>query len=170
MPVTVKRAALWRSEVENQPGTLARTLEPLASAGSDLQVVMGYSMPGDDSRSVIEVYPITGRRATTGAESAGLKASQIPSLIVEGDNQPGLGHTITKAIGDAGVNMSFLIAQVVGRRYSAVIGFENEDDARKATALIKKASASGARSSAKRTSGSRMPAKKTTWRQTPRNR
>jgi len=37
--------------------------------------------------------------------------------------------------------MSFLMAQVVGRRYSAGFGFENEADAAKATALIKKAAA-----------------------------
>ena len=162
MAVTVKRAALWRSEVENQPGTLARTLEPLASAGSDLQVVMGYAMPGDNSRSVIEVYPVTGRRAATGAENAGLKASQIPSLIVEGDNKPGLGHSIAQAIGDAGVNISFLIAQVVGRRYSAVIGFENEDDAKKATALIKKASAPAKQAPARKAAAKKATAKKAT--------
>ncbi|MGH8772356.1 MAG: hypothetical protein ACREV2_14440 [Burkholderiales bacterium] len=52
-----------------------------------------------------------------------------------------LGHLIAKAIGDARINIGFLIAQVVGKRYSAIIGFDSEDDARNATALIKKASA-----------------------------
>jgi hypothetical protein len=33
------------------------------------------------------------------------------------------------------------MAQVVGRRYSALFGFENEADTAKATALIKKATA-----------------------------
>jgi hypothetical protein len=60
-------------------------------------------------------------------------------LLVEGDNKAGLGYAITKAIADAGVNLSFLVAQVIGRRYSAVIGFENEADAEKAGTLIKKA-------------------------------
>jgi len=35
--------------------------------------------------------------------------------------------------------MSFMVAQVVGRRFSAVFGFENEADAGKAATLIKKA-------------------------------
>jgi hypothetical protein len=34
--------------------------------------------------------------------------------------------------------MSFVMAQVVGRRYSAVFGFENEADASKAASLIKR--------------------------------
>ncbi len=55
---------------------------------------------------------------------AGLAPSSLSTLLVEGDNRPGLGHAVAKAIGDAGINMSFVMAQVVGRRYSALIGFE----------------------------------------------
>ncbi len=65
--------------------------------------------------------------------------SALPPRVVKGDNKPGLGHTIAKAVGDAGINMAFIVAQVVGRKYSAVFGFENESDANKAAALIKEA-------------------------------
>jgi methionine synthase II (cobalamin-independent) len=44
-----------------------------------------------------------------------------------------------RALADAGLNLDFLVAQVIGRKYSAVIGFENEADADKASVLIKKA-------------------------------
>ena len=37
--------------------------------------------------------------------------------------------------------MSFVMAQVVGRRYSALFGFENDADANKAATLIKRATA-----------------------------
>jgi hypothetical protein len=60
-----------------------------------------------------------------------------------GNNKPGLGHAVAKAIGDAGINLSFLMVQVVARRYSAVFGFESETDATKALTLIKKAMAPG---------------------------
>jgi hypothetical protein len=40
---------------------------------------------------------------------------------------------------DAGINLSFFVAQVLEDRYSAVIGFENEEDARKASSIIRKA-------------------------------
>jgi ACT domain-containing protein len=42
MAVTVRKAILWRSEVDNHPGMLANTLQPLSEAGTDLQVVMAY--------------------------------------------------------------------------------------------------------------------------------
>jgi hypothetical protein len=141
MAVKAKRITLWRKELENRAGTLARTLEPLAKAGADLQIVMGYRYPGEAAKAAVELYPIANKKATQAAQAAGLAAATIPALLVEGDNRAGLGYGIANAIAEAGVNVDFLVAQVIGRKYSAVIGFENEADAEKATALIKKAAA-----------------------------
>ena len=141
MAVTVKSIKLWRKEVENKTGELANTLGPLVAAGSDFQVLMGYRFPGNEGKAAIEVYPVSGRKAAAAAEAAGLSAAEIPCLLVEGDNKPGIAQAIAKAIADAGINMSFVVAQSVGRRYSAVLGFESEADTRKATAVIKKAAA-----------------------------
>jgi hypothetical protein len=140
MPVTVKKIVLWRGEVANTPGILAAALEPLAGAGANLQVVMGYRYPGDPGKAAIELYPVSGKKSVAAAQSAGLQASSIPTLLVEGDNKPGLGAAIARAAADAGINLSFLVAQVIGRKYSAVIGFESEADAKKASTLIKKVS------------------------------
>ncbi len=137
MAITVKKAVLWRKEVDNRPGTLASALEPLAQAGADLQVVMAYRYPGSD-KGVVELHPVSGRKSREAAQTAGLAPSTIPVLLVEGDDRPGLGYTLTKAVGDAGINMSFVMVQTVGR-YSTVFGFENEADAAKAATLIKKA-------------------------------
>ena len=138
MPITVKSIVLWRKDIENQPGTLATTLDPFASGGADLEVVMGYRYPGNKAKAAIELYPVTGRKLVATAEAAGLKASAIPTLLVQGDNKPGLGHIIAQAFADAKINLDFFVAQVIGRRYSAVIGFESNDDAKKAATLIKK--------------------------------
>lgn len=138
MAITVKKAVLWRTEVDNRPGALASALEPLAQAGADLQVVMAYRYPGAD-KGAVELHPVSGGKSTAAAQSAGLAPSSTPVLLVEGDNRQGLGYALAKAVGDAGINMSFVMAQVVGRRYAAVFGFENEADAAKAATLIKKA-------------------------------
>jgi len=139
MGVTVKQITLWRSEVANRPGALAGMLGPLAEAGGNLKVVMGYRLPGDENRAAIEVYPVTGRKVTAAARSVGLSDSGIPTLLVDGDDRPGLGAAIARGVAEAGINMIFLMAQVVGRRYSAIIGFDSAADAKKAAALIKKA-------------------------------
>ena len=139
MAVTVKRISLWRCEVPNEPGALARTLEPLAAARASLRVVMGYRFPEHQERAAIEVYPVSGARATAAAQSAGLAASDVPCILVEGDDRPGLGARIGRALADGGINVAFLIAQVVGRRFSAVVGFGDGAAADAATRLIKAA-------------------------------
>ena len=141
MPVKVKKITLWRKELENRAGTLSETLEPLVGAGADLRVVMGYCYPGDRTRAAVELFPVANKKATSAAQSAGLAASRIPTLHVEGDNRAGLGHSITRALAEAGVNLDFLVAHVIGRKFSAVFGFENDADADKAVSLIKKAAA-----------------------------
>jgi hypothetical protein len=159
MPVTVKKITLWRRDLENRPGALARVLDPVARAGADLQVAMGYRIPGQEDRAVIELAPVEGRRSTSAAEEAGLRPSDIPTLIVQGDNRVGLGRQLAQEMGDAGINLAFLVALVVGRRYSGVFGFESDADAQKAADILKRSSARPKRPAARRPA-KRKPARK----------
>jgi hypothetical protein len=142
MAISVKKIPLWRREVPNRLGLLAQTLEPLSRSGANLQVIMGYHM-GD--QAIIEVFPVTGKKGMAAAQQSGLAPSGPPALLVQGDNRAGLGATLARAIADAGINIHFLVAQVLGNRYSAVIGFGSDDDATRAVSIIKKAGAASRR-------------------------
>jgi hypothetical protein len=139
MAVTVKTIKYWRGVVEHQPGVLAGTLAPLAAAGQNLQLVMGYRM--HEGKAAIELYPVTGKKAVAATQAAGFSIPPVPALLVQGDDRAGLGYAVAKALSDAGINIAFMVAQVVGRRFSAIFGFENEVDTKKAAGLIKKAAA-----------------------------
>ncbi|HZD41283.1 MAG TPA: hypothetical protein VE131_11210 [Terriglobales bacterium] len=141
MAVTVKKIALWRKEVENRAGILAGALAPLAHAGANIHVVMAYRYPNEGSRGAIELYPVTGKKSATAATEAGFRPSNIPALLVEGNNRAGLGYATAQAIADAGVSLDFLVAQVIGRKYSAVFGFASAADAARCAAIIRKTSA-----------------------------
>ncbi len=138
MALTVKRVTLWRTEVANEPGVLAQVLEPLASAGANLRVVMGYVL-GDSGRAAIEVSPVSGKKAMAAASAAGLTASPTVCLLVEGDDRPGLGAAIARGIATAGVNIHFVMAASLGRKFSAVFGFHSDADAENAAKAIKAA-------------------------------
>lgn len=156
MAVTVKRLGLWRKEVEDKVGALAGVLEPLAKAGSDLQVVVGYG--GEAGRGAIELFPVKGRKSVAAAKEAGMVAASTAALMVEGDNKPGLGHAVTRAVADAGINVAFLTAQALGKKFVAVIGFGDQADAAKAATLIKKAtSAKPARKPARKAAAKPAP-------------
>ena len=139
MAVTVKNIELWRTEVENRPGTLTGVLAPLAEAGVDLQLVMGYRYPGNEAKAAIEVFPVKGKKAAAAAGAAGLQPAALSAVLIEADNRVGLGRTIALALADAGINLDFLVAQTVGHKCTAVAGFRNKEDARRATVLIRKA-------------------------------
>jgi hypothetical protein len=50
-----------------------------------------------------------------------------------------VGHAIAQAIAEAGINVTFLVAQVINARFSAVMGFDDEAASKQATTLIKRA-------------------------------
>ena len=140
MAVSVRKVTLWRSEIENRPGSLARTLKPLAQAGASLQVIMAYRFQGDSTRAAVELFSVTGKKAQAAAQEAGLSPSSIPTILAIGDDRPGLGSQIAEEIAGVGINLSFMVAQVIGRKYSCIYGFETQEDAQVGVALIKKAS------------------------------
>jgi hypothetical protein len=141
MPVRVKPITLWRTEVEHRQGELARTLEPLAAVRANLQAVMGYRLPGDRARAAIEIFPVAGARTLAAAQAAGLREAPISAIAVEGDDRPGLGHALAKALADAGINLDFFVGLATGGRHATVIGFETREDADRALPLIKRAAA-----------------------------
>ncbi len=104
---------------------------------------MGYRFPGNETRAAVELAPVTGKKSSAAAQQAGLAPSSIPTLVVTGDDRPGLGYALAQGMADAGINMAFLVAQVIGRKYSAIFGFESEADAERAVAIIKRASKAG---------------------------
>ena len=86
-------------------------------------------------------FVTTGKLSQPRVKTPLVNASAIPALLVEGDNRAGLGYVTAQAIAGAGINMDFIVAQVVGRKYSAVFGFESDAEATKCAAIIRKTAA-----------------------------
>jgi hypothetical protein len=66
MPVTVKSIVIWRKEIDNEVGVLARTLEPLHKAGADLQVLNGLPLSGQRGKSCNGAIPCQRQEADSG--------------------------------------------------------------------------------------------------------
>jgi predicted amino acid-binding ACT domain protein len=139
MAIAVKNAKLWVLKGPDRAGFTAEALEPLAAAGVNLTGLMSYCYPGESDRAAVEVFPVKGRKAESAARAAGLEPAHTPCLLVEGDDRPGLGAALSRAVAEAGISMSFLVAQAIGRKFSALIGFDSEADASAATKAMKAA-------------------------------
>jgi len=134
-PITIRKITLWRREVDSRPEALADVLEPFVNTGTDLQVVMRYRHPREDNKAIVEVCP----QSSEGEEqwrpvmqAAGLKASYVPTLLIDGDHIPGLDYDVAKTIADLDIKIMFLVAQPIDGKYTATIGFESDADAEKA--------------------------------------
>src|SRR5438445_9510624 len=134
--ITVKNVRLLSLHGANRKGRLAEVLEPLAAAGANLRVVMGYRHPGEHERATVEVFPVEGAAAEAAARKAGFAPSETACLLVEGTDRKGLGAQISRALSDAGISMAFLMEEAVGRKFSAVIGFASREDAATAAKTI----------------------------------
>ncbi len=130
MSISVKRVVVWRTVVENQPGTMARALEALSK--QMLELVIGYD------GTAVDIAPVVGRKAIAAARRAGFQPRPTPMVLVEGANRAGVVLAATRAFGAAGISMDSVVAQAVGKKYRALFGFASDADAKKAAAVAKK--------------------------------
>jgi len=144
MTLRIKRIGLWRTEVPRRPGALAEALEPLARGNADLKVVRVHATPSGADRLTVEVYAGEGKRAAGVARASGFSLVPSTTVLLQGDNRPGLAYAVADAIAWAGIGVRDLDAEVIGTRYSAILTFNSEDDAEKAVAVIRKVTRTGA--------------------------
>jgi hypothetical protein len=66
-----------------------------------------------------------------------MQPSLMACLVVEGDDRPGMGAQLGRAIAGAGISFAFMMGQVVGKKFSVAVGFANEQEAAAAAQAIK---------------------------------
>ncbi|MBI1916484.1 MAG: ACT domain-containing protein [Planctomycetes bacterium] len=138
MPHEVKTLDVWTGEIDDQVGGLASKLEPLASAGADLQFLVARRQPHLPGKGVVFLSGISGAKATKAATAAGLaKASDVVALRVEGPNKPGACHQLTRRLADAGINLRGVSAGVMGKKFLVFLAFDSRDDAATAARLLR---------------------------------
>lgn len=142
MALKVTKTDVWVAEIDDQPGGLAACLEELAKAGANLDCVIARRQPNKAGSGVAFVTPLTGRKVRAMAGGAGFQlAKPIATLRVDGNNKPGIGARIMRAVADAGVSMRGASAMAVGRQFVCYLGFDREADAAKAAKAIRRVSA-----------------------------
>ena len=143
MNLKTTRVALWTTEIADQPGSLARTLRAIADYGGDLDLAIARRTPEKPGRGMLLVAPLVGHEQLKNASEVGLRrAGELPTLKIEGDDRPGTGAKIMKAIADAGVNLHETSMMVLGSRFVFYVGFDSLADLEKAEMAVKGLNAS----------------------------
>lgn len=139
MAYDVSDVDVWVSELENQPGGLARALEDLASGDINLEFVVGRRLPEKPGRGLVFIAPIKGAAQIRAAKSAGFsKADTMHSVRIAGPDKAGLGHRMTCAIADSDINLRGVTAASIGKRCLVYFAFDSREDAKKATRALRK--------------------------------
>jgi hypothetical protein len=138
MAYEVQKLDVWVVEIEDRPGALDEKLAALADAKVDLNFLVARRQPQSPGRGIAFLGGIKGAKAAKAATGAGLmKATDIFALRVEGRNKPGACHEITARLAQHGINLRGLSANTIGNKFAAILAFDSEDDAKKATRAIK---------------------------------
>ena len=143
-----KKIVLWRTEVENKPGTLASTIGPPARL---VRLKVSWATAPTAGGRRLEIFPITGKKPTAAAVAAGLSAAAL--TYWSGRQQAGFGLRHCGKVAAAG-SISPSYGASDQPKFAAVIGFETDDDAKKAAPLIKKA-ATGTKADEPRLAGAK---------------
>jgi hypothetical protein len=138
MTLKVTKTDVWAAEISDKPGELALSLKALADFGADLDCVIARRQPEKPGKGIVFVSPLEPKHLSETPDQAGFhSAKSIATLKVEGPNKPGLGAELTKAIGDAGISMRGLSANVIGHKFVCYVGFDSTADADKAEKALK---------------------------------
>ena len=139
MAVQISKVDVWVAEMSDRPGALAQKLETVAAAGANLEFMIARRAPDKPGRGVVFMAPLRGTRQVGAARKAGLKrAKTMHSLRLVSPDRPGIGARMTRALGEARINMRGVSAAALGRRSVTYFAFDTEADAKKAARILKK--------------------------------
>ncbi|MGA1235962.1 MAG: ACT domain-containing protein [Limisphaerales bacterium] len=139
MNLIVERADVWAAPLQDRPGGLADVLETLKDAGADLDFIVARRDSKEPGKGVAFVTPLRGDAEVAAAAEVGFNvANSIHSVRIEGANERGLAAELVRRLADEGINLRSLSAAELGARFVMYIGFDTEQDAKKAVALLLK--------------------------------
>src|SRR5689334_22653541 len=106
MALRITKVEVFATEIQDQPGDMARVLGTIADSGGTVECVIARRQPDKPGTGVAFISPGKGRHGGFDANTAGLnRTDNVATLRVEGEDRAGLGAQLCRAVADAGVNM-----------------------------------------------------------------
>jgi hypothetical protein len=134
---TVRTVDVWAGEIRDRRGALADMLKTVLGAGANLDFIIARPSPVKPSTGILYIAPLEGEAQIRAAEEAGLHpSSHIAALRVEAPDRQGLAEQITRAIAEAGINVSGFTGGRMGARCVMYIRFERADDLERAQEVL----------------------------------
>ena len=137
MGFKLDRVHVWSCQVADEAGGIASKLASLAQASANLEFILTRRQAEKPGTGIIYVAPLTGPLQLRAAKAAGWAETQDPIVLrVEGDNQAGLAHRLTKQWAIGGINVQGLTMTVLAGKFVGYASFDTVADANKAAQIL----------------------------------
>ena len=137
MAYRMEKVDVWLGFLKDKPEALAGALEALKAAGASLEFMFARGMEG--GKAVYFLAPLRGGAQLRAARKLRLtKAGKTLSLRITGPDKRGIGLKITRALGQAGINIRGFSAMGIGGKAMFYVALARKDMAR-AQRVLKKA-------------------------------
>jgi hypothetical protein len=135
--LTVRKVKVRKvADLPDRPGAVAEQLATAAANGVGLAALVAYVMtPGESGQGwlVLEDEESHGELA----DMVGCHVvSDLPAVLVTGENLIGAGAQVAKKLASAGLNARFMQAMGVGPSFAMLVGFRTQDEVSKALELL----------------------------------
>ena len=112
---SVKPAIQLEVAVSNAPGSLAEIAEALAKAGANIEGISTTTSSAQAGTAGMDHFVVDKVDVAKKAlQSLGKECSEQKMIAFQSPNQPGVIATVTKALGDAGINIEEMYHGVTG--------------------------------------------------------
>lgn len=139
MKLDVARVDVYSANLQDKPGALAKKLAVLTNAGANLEFLLAHRHEKRDGKSVAYVAPLKGAAQGKAAKKARFSRSDRVSVLrVEGADKSGVGTTITKALGDAEINVREITTVTAGKKFVVHLVMNNPADATQAARILRR--------------------------------
>lgn len=137
MAYRMAKVEVWLGFLKDKPKALAGALEELKAAGASLEFMFARSMGGP--KAVYFLAPLKGGAQLRAARKLGLtKSDKTLSLRISGPDKRGIGLTIARVLGEAGINIRGFSAMGIGGKAMFYVALARKDMA-PAQRVLKKA-------------------------------
>ncbi len=139
MKLTASSTVLWAASIDDKPASMADKLEALLAAGARLEFVMARRAPENPGKGVVFVAPLSGVKQCRAAVNNGfIRTNSLHAIRIEGADKPGVAAKLSRAIGNAGVNLRGFSATVIGKKFLAHVAVDDVDDEKAVLKALKK--------------------------------
>ena len=134
MASTIRKLGYYSMKVPNRPGSGARLLDALKSAGVNLLAFTGFPEKGGAQVDFVPENDAAFRRA---ARQSGLKLSKRKAVFhIQGDDRPGALTALFDKLAQARINLVAVDAVTAGKkRFGAIFWVKQQNVARAARIL-----------------------------------